>query len=97
MEPRETHLSQLILWIGILVFLAGLFARSTDPTVSREDYVSILAEAGTLGHDVHSVVSAHGISRRSWAWSAWRHEADPTIPRDIEVHLLRLAAAKVKK
>lgn len=79
------------LWlIAASLFLALMAERATTPVLSRDDYITLLANCGASGRPVEEAVRALGMSERAWGRSVTRHASDPALAIELEQRLARV-------
>lgn len=85
----------IALWMtGAVLFLALMAERASTPVLSREQFVSVLAECGASGRPVEDTVRAMGLSERAWGRTVSLHAADPATANLLQQRIAALPAEK---
>lgn len=78
--------------IAVWLLLAGTFLgilaeRASTPVLSRDAFVSLLAQCGSTGKPVEEAVRAIGLTERAWGRTVSLHAADPRTAAELESRL----------
>ena len=78
----------VLLWLaGAGLFVGLLVERANTPILTREAFVSLLAQCGASGQPIPDSVRALGLSERAWGRTVSTYAANPEVARELEQRL----------